>query len=114
MTRLHRWAAVAAAAAVLASAALAAALYVVATRPSDIQESRAANVLEQCREQNARHDAAVHALDRLLADAAQDATPRRQARLDRSRAATVLLIAALAPRRDCVRRTQRLVGELPD
>jgi hypothetical protein len=108
------WATLAGVAVLFAAAALGAALFAVQLRQDDIQDSRAENVLSACREQNGRHDASIAALDRILDKAGEGASPERLAQIRQSRTSTVLLIAALAPKRDCVQRTLRLVGKLPD
>jgi len=114
--RFHRFPI--AATALLAAVALAAALGAIGVavlsgneRSEDIQASRAENVLSACREQNARHDATVTTLDQLLADAAHTASPARRRQLAQSRTSTVLLIDALAPKRDCLARVRELVGD---
>lgn len=72
-----------------------------------IQDSRRDGVRISCREQNERHDSVIVTLDSLIAD--MPAGERRD-RAQQSRAATVLLLEALAPRRDCEQRTRQLVG----
>jgi hypothetical protein len=63
----------------------------------DIQAQRVSSIVQSCEQQNARHDATIATLDRLIRQ--QPAGQRRRA--ERSRASTVLLIDALAPMRDC-------------
>lgn len=79
---------------------------------AQIQQSRREATLSSCAEQNDRHDQTIATLDRLLA-AAVKRDPGQAARLKQSRASTVLLINALAPRRDCQKRAQRLVSIKP-
>lgn len=94
----------------VALAAVAFAVFGLADRADDIQKSRADSVRSSCREQNARHDATIATLDRLLEQASQGASPRRAEQIERSRASTVLLIDALAPKRNCERRVRTLVA----
>lgn len=63
-----------------------------------IQQSRVEIGRESCRAQNDRHDATIRKLDELVA-ALPPGPRKRQA--EESRAGTVQLIEALAPRRDC-------------
>lgn len=92
---------VAAVAVMLAFAAAGFALWLNAGRTQQIQDERAANILRSCQEQNQRHDAAIRALDQLIAKAQTTAGPAQVERMRQSRASTVLLIDALAPMRDC-------------
>lgn len=62
-----------------------------------INAERARNVRAACEGQNERHDNTIRQLDRLIAQA----PPSRRARANAGRESTVLLIEALAPRRDC-------------
>lgn len=65
-----------------------------------IQGERKRSVRSGCVDQNRRHDRAIGALDRILRAAiAKD--PSGRARLEASRVSTVLLIDALAPKRNC-------------
>lgn len=66
-------------------------------RIHQIQQERVATVLRSCREQNLRHDATIHSLDELI----RRLPPEKRTRAVQSRAGTVLLINALAPKRDC-------------
>jgi hypothetical protein len=90
--------------ALIALPALPVAAWVVSSSVSDnqrlteaIQEQRRDSILYGCREQNARHDRTIATLDRLIAQAPAG----RRERARQGRAGTVLLIEALAPKRDC-------------
>lgn len=74
----------------------------------EIQRSRRDNILTACRETNRRHDHTVAVFDRLLDEAAKGASPQRRAQLAQSRTSTLLLIDALAPKRACAARVDRL------
>lgn len=65
-----------------------------------IQHSRQDSIRRACVEQNARYDGTVHALDQLIANVKRT-DPARAKRAGEGRASTILLISALAPRRDC-------------
>lgn len=75
-----------------------------------VQQERANATRRNCVEVNGRHDNTVRVLDRVLNRAGQDLTPAQRRDLEQSRAATILLIDALAPRRDCDDLVQRTVG----
>lgn len=66
-----------------------------------IQAERVANIRNACEQQNARHDETISTLDRLLDRRLHGLTAEQRAQAEQSRAATVLLIEALAPKRDC-------------
>lgn len=62
-----------------------------------VQIQRAASIRRNCEDVNARHDSTIRELDRIVT-----ALPAsRRARARQRRAATVALIDALAPHRDC-------------
>lgn len=63
-----------------------------------IQQERARNIRLGCEQQNQRHDDTIRALDRLIALVPASG----RARAEQGRAGTLLLINALAPKRDCV------------
>ncbi|MEJ7784749.1 MAG: hypothetical protein WKF96_08100 [Solirubrobacteraceae bacterium] len=63
-----------------------------------IQESRLDGIRRNCVDQNRRHDATVRTLDSNIAKLPPG---DRRTRAKLSRDSTVLLIDALAPRRDC-------------
>lgn len=65
-----------------------------------VQVQRYDATFNACWDQNRRHDATVGALDVVLSRAAM-ATPARRAAIEESRAPTLLLIDALAPKRNC-------------
>lgn len=90
------------------TAALFVAGYALAARSVDIEESRRTAIEDSCVEQNERHDATITALDELLAERQQGASKAEAERLQQSRTNTVLLIEALAPKRDCERRAEQL------
>jgi hypothetical protein len=73
-----------------------------------IQASRADSIRRACVEQNERHDRTLRTLDALLTARAEGVSRARLERLKESRASTVLLIEALAPRDDCEKRVDRL------
>jgi Flp pilus assembly protein TadB len=68
-----------------------------------IQASRLESVARSCRQDNDRHDATMHELDKRLAELLTHASPARRAQILSSRASTIALINALAPKRDCSR-----------
>jgi hypothetical protein len=68
---------------------------------STIQGERAANIRRACLDTNDRHARTVNELDRLLAVRTRGMTTSERKAVEASRAATVVLIASLAPRRDC-------------
>lgn len=74
-----------------------------------IQDEREKSIRMSCEETNARYDAAIGQLDRLIAQA----PPERRARAREGRAGTVLLIDALVPKRDCDRVVDRSVRPPP-
>lgn len=67
---------------------------------NDIQHSREEAVRRTCDEQNTRHDATIKKLDDIIAGLPEGA---RKTRAEQNRAGTVLLINALAPKRDCAK-----------
>lgn len=75
-----------------------------------INDERTRNILMVCADTNARHDGTIRALNVILARQLKTAGPRERARLRASRENTVLLIEALAPKRDCVRLARQQVG----
>jgi hypothetical protein len=66
---------------------------------------RARNTLSNCLQTNMRHDATIAALDRQI----RSLPPAQQAGAQIRRAATVELIEALSPKRDCVALTHQQV-----
>jgi uncharacterized protein HemX len=60
--------------------ALLAAGYVLGSAPGQIQSQRAEATLINCQEQNARHDAAIHQLDALIAAAPANRRRTRSAK----------------------------------
>jgi hypothetical protein len=66
-----------------------------------IQQERVTNIRDACEQQNLRHDETIATLDKLLARRLEGASDETRAQAEQSRAATVLLIEALAPKRDC-------------
>lgn len=72
-----------------------------ADQAAAIQQSRVNSSLTSCEEQNARHDNAIVALDKLLKRAARQAPTTRIRQIRQSRMSTVLLINALQPHRNC-------------
>jgi hypothetical protein len=70
-----------------------------------IQNERARSVRENCEQVNDRHDHAIETLDRLIAKA----PPSRRQRAIQNRAATVLLLDAIVPKRDCERLVRQSV-----
>jgi hypothetical protein len=75
-----------------------------------IQGERARNVQDNCEQVNQRHDNTIVALDGVLDQARKTAGPAQRKQIQQSRAATVLLIDALAPKRDCNALVRRQVG----
>lgn len=74
-----------------------------------IQNSRLEAVRTACEEGNARHDATIKALDTRIRELSRIAvTPEQRARIQASRASTIALINALAPRLDCAARVRAL------
>lgn len=83
-----------------------------ASRVDQINRERAANIARSCREVNERHDATIRELDRLFAVRLRGADSQSERkRAQESRDGTVLLIDALAPRRDCARLVALQVGK---
>jgi hypothetical protein len=93
--------------AVIIAGCLIVAGYVIGSAPGQIQQQRAEAV--NCREQNARHDAAITELDRLI----RLLPLSRRARAVQGRDGTVALIEALAPKRDCSALVRRTVNDPP-
>lgn len=77
------------------------ALYLVWRQAERIQQERERSIRTQCVEQNHRNANTIRELDRRLLIARRVATPSQVKRLEESRAFTVSLINALAPRHDC-------------
>lgn len=67
----------------------------------DINRNRVEVARDACRDQNSRREATIRQLDAVIASRAAVASPARRERLRERRDQTVLLIDALAPRRDC-------------
>ena len=74
-----------------------------------VQEERASATREACQGTNDRQDETKAALDELISRL----PPERRARAEQRQRGTVLLIEALAPKRDCERVVQRNVGSPP-
>jgi hypothetical protein len=100
--RVRRWLV---ATVLVAMVALPAGAWVIATTTNAnrdliraIQAERARNILQNCLDTNARHDATIRQLHRLV-----DRLPAgpRKVRAVQGMAGSVALIDALAPRRDC-------------
>lgn len=72
----------------------------------EIQDERARSVRDSCEEVNRRHDSTIATLDKLLAKL----PPSQRGRAKSNRDGTVLLIEALAPKRDCEALVRRTVG----
>lgn len=68
-----------------------------------VQNQRLNNIRETCQASNSRHDNTLRALSSILARAERTALKGRRAQIEASRASTVLLINALAPKQDCAR-----------
>lgn len=73
-----------------------------------VQAAREYSIRLSCQEQNERHDNVIRQLDSIYADALKKATPKERAQINEGRAPTLLLIDALAPKRDCEKRVQQL------
>lgn len=76
----------------------------------DIQAQRRTSILAACREQNARHDDTIAKLDSIIADL----PPSQKAEAEQRREGTVLLIDALAPKRNCRALLRRSTTTPPD
>lgn len=63
--------------------------------------ARNSSILRACQDQNERHDATVGVINKLLGRATAHATRRTRRQVNATRVAEVLLIDALAPKRDC-------------
>jgi hypothetical protein len=86
-------------------------LFVALPRKTDeIQRSRAAAVIDTCRDQNVRHDRTIARL-RILIARLPDGRQRTEA--ERNIASTIALIDALAPRQDCAALARKRVGTPP-
>lgn len=72
-------------------------------RVEEIQAERTSNILRLCQDQNKRHDDTVTNLDSLLALAKVKYAnnPAKLEQIRESRASTISLIDALAPKNDC-------------
>ena len=80
-------------------------------RVDQINTERVRNIERNCIDVNARHDAALTALDVVLDRAGEGASPERLRQIEQSRQSTKLLIEALVPKRDCVELAARQVTE---
>jgi hypothetical protein len=67
-----------------------------------IQESRIEIIRSSCVEGNRRHDATIRTLEARIREVLKSATPAQRERILASRASTIALINALAPKQDCV------------
>ena len=74
-----------------------------ADRVDQINQERAENIRRACEDTNGRYAKTVRELDRLLAVRTREMTSSERKAVMASRAATVVLIASLAPRRQCDR-----------
>jgi hypothetical protein len=75
-----------------------------------IKDSRRDAIERTCREQNERHDKAIAKLDQIIAELPPG--PRKRD-AEQRRPGTILLIDALAPKKDCEERAKRLVPGWP-
>lgn len=75
-----------------------------------VQASRVNATLTTCREQNDRHDNTIDALNAAVVKLKPTLSAEDRANLKQSIAANVSLIDALAPKQDCKKRVERLVG----
>ncbi len=82
------------------------ALNEISNQTEQIQSERARNIRQACEAQNARHDATIETLDRLIARV----PPSQRSEAQQSRASTVLLINALVPKRRCSEVVRKQVG----
>lgn len=74
-------------------------------KTDELAQTRRQAIIVSCEDSNRRHDNAIRQLDRLIGQIPPG--PRRE-RARQSRASTVLLIDALAPKFDCEARADRL------
>lgn len=82
---------------IIAAFAFALLYHKVTNQGHEIQQQRRDAIVRQCTDQNARHDGTIHTLDDLLKKSGVS-----EARRKASRATTVLLINAIAPKvKDC-------------
>lgn len=79
--------------------------YFVHQQGQQIQRERRVAIVRQCQDQNERHAETISILDAQI----QRLPPDRRARAEASRSATVLLIDALAPLRDCDKLADKFV-----
>jgi hypothetical protein len=84
-----------------------------AKRIRQVNEERAQNTIRNCEDVNRRHDNTIRALTGLYAIRIRDApSAGDRERIRQSRTASVLLIEALTPKRDCVAFAREQVREL--
>jgi hypothetical protein len=96
---------------VVGLASLSALGWTVHKQQQEISRQRVDNIASSCEEQTARNRRTTAALDIVLAKAFKHARPAQRLQLQASRAATVLLINALAPIEDCDARVFKFTGE---
>lgn len=73
----------------------------------EIQRQRVESIRMSCEDTNRRHDRTIATLDALLVKRVKTAGRRERVKLKASRASTVALIEALAPKRDCAELIRR-------
>lgn len=112
--QIRRWTIVATLAAVIALPAGAWLVAAATSRNHDliqaIQAERARNVLQNCQDTNARHDATIRQLQRLVNELPPGP---RKVRAVQGMAGSIAVIDALAPKRDCRALATRQVNANP-
>lgn len=80
--------------------------YFVHNQNAKIQAERRASVIRSCVSQNMRHDNTIKTLDKEISQL----PPDRQAQAAASRKFTILIIDALAPKKNCEKQAEIAVG----
>lgn len=81
-----------------------------AQQTREIQDQREASIRRMCEDSNRRHDNTIHKLDELIAIRVKTSSPAEVKRIVNSKASTVLLIEALAPKLNCDDQVRKALG----
>lgn len=82
-------------------------------RVDDIQRSREESIILTCNEQNARHDTTLGAINTQVKIGLARANAEEKMRILESIAGTRIIIDALVPKRNCIRRARSLTRTKP-
>lgn len=74
----------------------------------EIKSSRRSSIIASCREQNERHDKTVMRANVVLDAESRTLKPVERVRAEQQREFVILLVSALAPKKDCQQRADRL------